>query len=215
MAGDIVSQVTRKGPDAEVRIGGDQRHGARLECLRGPQRSRRQAGEDDDAPVKNYANDENRITIGNRGWPHSMTMRAESRLQIRVIENRRCPRIGASKSARQTYRVNRPTAHTVYALVAVRSSHAPGPRGKRVGKQCKQFHPFPNNLPGGGRLHLYELCLRARPSYRQSNLRLRKNGRIDLREDLGRDPSLQSIALTSPGVGPYLKMLYLSAEDSI
>jgi len=27
-----------------------------------------------------------------------------------------------------------------------------------------------------------------------------KNGRIDLREDLGRDPSLQSIALTSPGV---------------
>jgi len=42
-----------------------------------------------------------------------------------------------------------------------------------------------------------------------------KNGRIDLREDLGRDPSLQSIALTSPGVGPYLKMLYLSAEDSI
>ena len=27
-----------------------------------------------------------------------------------------------------------------------------------------------------------------------------KNGRIDLREDLGRDPAVQSVALTSPGV---------------
>ena len=45
-----------------------------------------------------------------------------------------------------------------------------------------------------------QLHLRARRRHRQTHRTLRRGGRIDLRENLGRDPASQSVRLTTPGV---------------